>query len=248
MNYLEGAEKFYDLFGEKDDVNFYLSEAKKYGPKALELGIGTARLAINLAKAGIETWGIDKSQYMLDEAEQKIRKLRPEVRDKLRLIKADVIDFQLSEKFNLIYFPSSSFDHIIYPNDQRKALENIKYHLKPKGAYIFDLYLVSDLKQDKGWFMERKEVNDSKYVLRTGYHVTDGKKKVITLNMWYEVYENGRMIERYHEGSQVYIHSAEGIRNLLRETGFRIVKEYGNHNGKPFQKNDNLIVIISEII
>ena len=54
------------------------------------------------------------------------------------------------------------------------------------------------------------------------------------------------MIERYHEGSKVYIHSAEGIRKLLNETGFRIVKEYGNHNGKPFQKNDNLIVIISE--
>jgi hypothetical protein len=39
MNYLEGAEKFYDLFGEKDDVDFYLSVAKKYGPKALEITI-----------------------------------------------------------------------------------------------------------------------------------------------------------------------------------------------------------------
>jgi ubiquinone/menaquinone biosynthesis C-methylase UbiE len=246
MNYLEGAEKFYDLFGEKDDVDFYLSVAKKYGPKALELGVGTARLAINLAKAGIETWGIDTSQYMLNAADQKIKKLRAKVRNRLHLRKADVIDFQLPEKFNLIYFPSSSFDHIINPDDQQRALENIKLHLTPNGAYIFDLYLVSNLKQDKGWFIERKKKDDSKYVLRTGYQATDLEKKIMTLNMWYEVYKNGRMTERYHEGSKVYIHSAEGIRKLLNETGFRIVKEYGNHNGKPFQKKDNIIVIISE--
>jgi ubiquinone/menaquinone biosynthesis C-methylase UbiE len=247
MNYLEGAEKFYDLFGEKDDIDFYISEAKKRGPRALELGVGTARLAINLAGAGIETWGIDKSQYMLNAAEQKLKKLRPEVRNRLHLIKADVIDFQLPEKFNLIFFPSSSFDHIINPDDQRKTLENIKRHLTHNGAYIFDLYLVSDSQQDKGWFMERKEVNDSKYVLRIGYHVTDPRKNLMCLNMWYEVYENGRMIERYHEGSKVYIHSVDGIRKLLRETGFRIVKEYSNHNGKPYQKNDKHIVIITEI-
>jgi len=49
MTYREGAEKYYDLFGEKQDVGFYLDLAREQGGKALELGVGTARLAIQLA-------------------------------------------------------------------------------------------------------------------------------------------------------------------------------------------------------
>jgi hypothetical protein len=44
MSYREGAEKFYDLFGAKDDAPFYIELAHVYGNKALELGVGTARL------------------------------------------------------------------------------------------------------------------------------------------------------------------------------------------------------------
>jgi len=54
MTYRSGAEKFYDLFGAKDDVAFYIELAHEHGNRALELGVGTARLAIELAKERIE--------------------------------------------------------------------------------------------------------------------------------------------------------------------------------------------------
>ena len=57
MSYREGAERFYDLFGAKDDAPFYIELANRHGDKALELGVGTARLAIQLAREGVETWG-----------------------------------------------------------------------------------------------------------------------------------------------------------------------------------------------
>jgi len=40
------AAKFYDLFGSKNDVDFYKELALQSGNKALELGVGTARVAI----------------------------------------------------------------------------------------------------------------------------------------------------------------------------------------------------------
>jgi len=60
MNY-GPASKYYDLFGSKDDIGFYRELAIKHGRKALELGIGTGRVAIELAKAKVKVWGIDSS-------------------------------------------------------------------------------------------------------------------------------------------------------------------------------------------
>jgi len=57
------AAKFYDLFGSKNDLDFYRELALQTGNKALELGVGTGRVAIELAKAGITVMGIDKSRY-----------------------------------------------------------------------------------------------------------------------------------------------------------------------------------------
>lgn len=59
------AAKFYDLFGSKNDLRFYKELALQSGNKALELGVGTARVAISLAKAGITVVGVDNSVHML---------------------------------------------------------------------------------------------------------------------------------------------------------------------------------------
>ena len=46
------AAKFYDLFGSKSDLEFYKEVALQSGNKALELGVGTGRLAIPLLNLG----------------------------------------------------------------------------------------------------------------------------------------------------------------------------------------------------
>ena len=68
------AAKFYDLFGSKNDLEFYLELALQSGEKALELGVGTGRVAIPLAKAGITVVGIDNSVHMLRVAREKLAK------------------------------------------------------------------------------------------------------------------------------------------------------------------------------
>ena len=85
-SYKEGAELFYDLFGEKNDVNFYVEQAKAAGGKALELGVGTARLAKYLARAGIETWGVEPSLYMLKAAKKNLAKEDNLTQSKMHLI------------------------------------------------------------------------------------------------------------------------------------------------------------------
>jgi len=240
-----GAERFYDLFGEKDDVEFYVEQAKRSGGKALEFGVGTARLAIHLARAGVETRGIDTSRHMLNAAERNIAEEAPETQARLQMALGDALDFRLPEKYDMIYFPSCSFDHILDPVDQRSALLNIKKHLAPGGRYVFDLYLVKDLKADSGWVVRRKELEDGSNVIRSEYHVTRPERRLMSLDMWYDHVVDGRVAERFYEGSDVYVHDVEGMRALLDETGFEIVEEYGDHHGKPYEAGDRLIVFVT---
>jgi ubiquinone/menaquinone biosynthesis C-methylase UbiE len=247
MNYQEGAMRFYDLFGEKDDVEFYVEQAKKHGLTALELGVGTARLAIHLAQAGIETWGLEASSYMLKAAEKNIEKEDIDVQNRLRLIHGNAEDFSLNQKFDLIYFPSCSFDHILEPENQMKALRNFARHLKPNGSFIFDLYLVNDLRKEPGWFVQKKQMTSNQVVVRSGYHRIDPEKRILLLDMWYELVENGRITERYYETSQVYIHCPEEVRKMLDATGFKIVEEYSDHHGKSFNEGDEIIVFVTNL-
>lgn len=245
MTYREGAEKFYDLFGEKEDGPFYIELAHKHGDKALELGVGTARLAIQLAREGIETWGIDNSPHMLKAANKNVENEPPEVRSLIHLKQADVRDFDLGQLFGLIYFPSFSFDHLLEIEDQREALLNIKRYLAPDGVYAFDLAHSPELKKDSGWFVQRKRLDDHKIVVRTGHHSTDPKKCLMSLNLWYELFEDGKMVERYFEGAETYVHTPEGIRELLRDTGYEILAWYGGHEKQEFTDKSEMMVIVA---
>ena len=245
MSYREGAEKFYDLFGAKDDAPFYIELAHEHGDKALELGVGTARLAIQLAREGIDTWGIDNSPHMLKAAMRNIAKEPPEVRELLHLELADVRRFHLDEAFGLVYFPSFSFDHILDRGDMLAALQAIKGHIAPGGVYAFELAHVPELKAEGGWFVQRKNLDESRLVVRTGHHSTDPKRRLMSMSLWYEVVEDGRITERYYDGSEVYVHSVEGVRALLDEAGFEVVEWYGDLMKGAFTEESEMMAILA---
>lgn len=243
MGYLAGAEKFYDLFGDKDDVDFYLELARRHPGKALELGVGTARLAIPLARAGVDTWGIDNSRHMLEAAAKNIERETEETRRRLHMVPADAVDFELEERFSLIYFPSGSFDHITEPGDQLRALGNVRRHLAPGGVYAFDLYLRHQLKAERDWFVQRKETGPNTKVVRTGYWRVTPERRLMDLDMWYERFVDGAMVERYHEGSTVYIHDLGRVHEMLEEAGLRLVAEYSDHHWTPYGGGEHVLIL-----
>ena len=82
MNY-GPASKYYDLFASRDDIEFYKGLASEHKRKALDVGVGTGRVAVELARAGVTVWGIDNSRYMLNVARRKLRKESASVRRRI---------------------------------------------------------------------------------------------------------------------------------------------------------------------
>jgi ubiquinone/menaquinone biosynthesis C-methylase UbiE len=144
--------QFYDLMYQwnKDDIPFYVKEAKKSGGKVLEIACGTGRITVPIAKAGVDITGIDYSKEMLDNLKRKIKDLK----NKPKIKQADMRTFKLRDKFNLIIVPFRAFLHMKTQEDQLKALMNFRKHLKKGGRLILNFFFPS-----YDWMVRRHDKN-----------------------------------------------------------------------------------------
>jgi 2-polyprenyl-3-methyl-5-hydroxy-6-metoxy-1,4-benzoquinol methylase len=93
--------------------SFYLALAERIGGEILEVGCGTGRITIPLAQRGFNITELEIVPEMLEFARRKAPELS------IDWIKADVRDFQLNRKFDLIIEPGSAFQHMLENADQQ---------------------------------------------------------------------------------------------------------------------------------
>ena len=240
------AAKYYDLFGSKNDLNFYKELALQSGGKALELGVGTARVAIPLARVGVTVVGIDSSVYMLKVAREKLAKESEAVRRRVTLKNADMKDFELNQSFPFIYIPASTFDHNIAVEDQRRTLECVYEHLEKSGTFAFDLEQVPPSKPEASWWIDRKKVEGGKMVVRSIFTRRDMTKRRCSLDLFFDVYKEGKLLERFHEYGKVAMISKDEIIRLLEETGFKVVCAYGDFDKSRYRKDSSKVVLVAK--
>jgi len=239
------AAKFYDLFGSKNDLEFYKELALQNGNKALELGVGTGRLAIPLAKAGITVVGIDNSVHMLRVAREKLAKETETVRRHVILKKGDMRNFELKQLFPFIYVPASTFDHNITVEERKRTLNCVYKHLEKNGAFAFDLEQATPDKPETSWWIDRKEIDGGRMVVRSIFTRRNMTKRTCNLDLFFDVYKNGKLLERYHEYGEVAIISKDEITKLLEENGFRVKSIYGDFNKSKYGNDSPRIVLVT---
>lgn len=227
MNY-GPASKYYDLFGSKDDIGFFRDLAMKHGRKALELGVGTGRVAIELAKVKVALLGIDNSRYMLDVARQKLRKESVSVRRRVRLRLGDMRDFRLHEAFPFVYIASSTFEHCLTVEDQRRCLKSVHTALESKGTLAFDISQPAAGKPLSSWWIDRREVDRRNEVVRTIFSRRNPQTNVVSVNLFFDVCHDGKVKERYFDYGEVLISAKKDIANMLQDIGFRLDRVYGD--------------------
>lgn len=131
--------ELYDLaWGDSDfDVSMYEQFARRGELPSLELGVGTGRVALHLARNGLHVVGLDASPAMLSRLEAR---LDPETAPRLRLVAGDMRDFDLApQKFDLVYCAANSFQHLLTHDDQLAALRCVARHLAPGGLFVAEM-------------------------------------------------------------------------------------------------------------
>ena len=93
----------------REDIPFYVEAARESEGPVLELGCGTGRVTIPIARAGVDIVGMDSSEAMLDVARRKVAETASGG-GAITLIHGDMRDFSLDSSFGLviIHFAGSS--------------------------------------------------------------------------------------------------------------------------------------------
>lgn len=244
MNY-GPASKYYDLFGAKDDVDFYKELAIRQGRKALELGVGTGRVSIELARAGVAVWGLDNSRYMLTVAEGKLKKEKGAVRKRVVLRLGDMRDFRLEDTFPFVYSPSSTFEHCVTTEDQKRCLECAYGALERRGVLAFDL---SQLRADQplsSWWIDRRQLSATREVVRTIFSRRNPSTNVVSLNLFFDVYSEGGLRERYYEYGEARVSSRDEIEALLETVGFKVEQVYGDFDKSSYDQSSLKMIFVA---
>ena len=132
----------------KHDVAFYEEVAAEYGSPVLELGIGTGRVALALARNGHRVVGVELMDTMLSRLKARLAKEPEEVRARIETKRGDMRRFVVKEhfparetnrKFPLVIAPFNALMHLYSREDFEKMLAQVKAHLTKKGVFIFDV-------------------------------------------------------------------------------------------------------------
>lgn len=127
-----------------------MKQAKEHGGPVLEYGVGNGRVAMAIARAGVEVVGVDQSKPMLGALTERLEKEPKAVRERVKLVVGDMREVALRRKFPLVIAPFNTVLHLYEPADAIAFFQRVRRHLAPGGHFVFDFSQPSfdDLSRD----------------------------------------------------------------------------------------------------
>jgi SAM-dependent methyltransferase len=102
---------------------------------ALELGIGTGRIALPLSKRGVRVQGIDLSEEMLAKLREK-----PGA-DEIEVTIGDFATTRVDGTFSLAYLVYNTLMNLGTQEAQVTCFENVAAHLEPEGVFVVEIMI-----------------------------------------------------------------------------------------------------------
>ena len=224
MSAYDKIARLYDPWsaGVTEDVAFYVDYARRAG-RVLELGVGTGRIAVPTAAAGVAVVGVDSSTGMLEVARERAELVG--VALDLRL--GDMRDPPVEGAFPLVTIPFRSLLHMETDGDRRSALRAVRRLLEPAGRFVFDVFAPAgdDITETHGRWLEREPGI---------WERADWNERTRTLILRLR----GPAAES--EMSLAWLSVAEW-RALLSEEGFDVEALYGWFDGKRWRGGEDSI-------
>jgi SAM-dependent methyltransferase len=211
-----------------EDISFYVEEALAAGGRpVVELGVGTGRIAIPTAMAGVQLIGVDSSSEMLAVCRERARAAGVAERLDLRL--GDLRRPPVDERVTLVTCPFRAYLHLASDEERLEALGAAHDLLRPGGKLVFDVFTPSrdDVEETQGRWIEREPGIDE----RADW---DLAKQTLTLSVRGAGSESTMVLtwlepERWH--------------SLLVEAGFDVAACYGWFDRRPYAGGEDSVWI-----
>jgi ubiquinone/menaquinone biosynthesis C-methylase UbiE len=252
-NQYELTANYYDLDPrviKSDDMKFYLDLARKINGNILEIACGTGRISLTLAKEGFNVWAFDLSPRMLEQMKKKVEALPQNVRERINLTRADMCNFELNKIFDLIIIPFRSFQAMWEDDQAISCLNQVYKHLADNGKFVINTFRPKT-KLDETWICLDEQLHWEAIDISTGnnikrFHIAkaiDTAKQIIYPEYIYYIEKPDKTTDKIIESLKLKYYYEEQLKELLKSSGFRIVKEMGYYDQTPVNQGTEFIFI-----
>ncbi len=253
MSPLFPSARLYDLDDGRltEDIPLYLGFAAKTGGPVLELGIGTGRIAMPLARAGYHVTGLDISWPLIRKGQTLAR--REGLSHLIQFIHADFCEPPLaSERFALAFCAYNAFLHLIDSTDQLAALQAWYRVLRPGGVLVMDvenpsLAGLALLSVQRGFEPEETLVDPEtgEIILKSTRVEVELSDQVLAFE---RRYEGGQGDARWEveQPFRVRILFQRELATLLMCAGFVHLRFYGDYELNPWEPESPRIIAVAE--
>ena len=229
MSRYDAISRLYDPWSVSvtEDVAFYVELGRKAGGTIVELGVGTGRIAIPTAAAGVRVIGVDSSRGMLDVCAEAAAAAG--VADLLDLRVGDLADPPVHERVRLVTCPFRAYLHLHDDDTRVRALRAARRLLVPEGLLVFDVFAPGD--DDVAATHDRWLEREPGIYERARW---DTGQRRLTLSV------RGEAGETTMELAWL---SPDEWRSVIERAGFEVVAHYGWFDGRPYRGGEDSVWI-----
>jgi SAM-dependent methyltransferase len=210
-----------------EDVGFYVDETLAAGGPVVELGVGTGRIAIPVAAAGVKVIGVDSSAGMLEVCRRQAAAAGLAHLLDLRL--GDLRDPPVTERVRLVTCPFRAYLHLRDDEERVRALRAARELLVDDGRLVFDVFAPGrdDIEETDGRWLEREPGIWEKADW-------DEARQTLTLSV------RG---ERGGSTMELAWLAADDWSRLLERSGFEVEAVYGWFDRRPYRGGEDSVFV-----
>jgi SAM-dependent methyltransferase len=231
---------FYDLELEnfREDFAFYNKHMPENAKSILDLGCGTGRLGLALARAGYCVTGIDGSYSMLRTAVKKCEAMDREIH--VHFICMDMTRMAFDKYFDAIVVAHNTLSLITDMSTLKRCLSLCRQYMKKDGRFMMDVFAPDTrhrkLHQRRLLQFERLQAPDGTVVQKEISRGYDSEAYLLDVNETYRVYEKSLRTpqDTYHYKYQLLGLSREQWEDILSQAGFHTEAVYGDYALNPY--------------
>lgn len=237
------------------DLPFWLDLLQQERPRrVLEIGCGTGRLTIPLARAGAQAGftvtGLDPAEAMLTQAARLAESESLATRAALRFVQGDACALDLDERYDAVLMPYGAAHHLLELDAQIAAWCGVRQLLSPGGLFVVDVSApdLAMLAQAREGTPRREDLAvgdaEGRKLRRTAAVTYAAAMQRAMINFEYTVHgpDGGR--REYASPFAMHVYYPRELELLFRLTGFHPERFVGSYAGEPFADRSPLMIAI----
>lgn len=209
----------------------------------LDLGCGTGRMTLELAKRGYDMTGVDYSVEMLDIARENAEKQG--LSEKMLWLCQDMREFELYGTVDVTVSCLDTVNHLTTPSEVSQCFSLVHNYLIPNGLFIFDVngkYKFENIYANESYVME----DEKSFCIWQNFY----NEKSRTCDFYITLFEENDdgTYDRYDEEQRERMYTLRSLKKLLSDSGFDFIGAYSDFNFAPGDDSDERIYIVARCV